>query len=157
MNLAVALRTADELGRRNMPPVLTRTRDASVSLKARVKTANEAGAAVFVSVHCNSAADGAAHGTEAFHLAGSESGEKLAAAICRSVQAATGLFNRGTKPGDFYVLRHTSMPAALIELAFISNEDEERLLRDAAFRERAARAIAEGVEAYLRAGAAETP
>lgn len=150
VNLAVAIKIGEELRRENISPIFTRTKDVSVSLKKRVTQANTAGAAAFVSVHCNSAGDAKAHGTEAYHYTGSAPGKRLAAAMNRRIYKATGLFNRGVKSAGFYVLRRTEMPAALIELAFISNEKEERLLGQEEFQTKIARAIAEGVVEYLK-------
>lgn len=152
INLAVAARVAAALRGEAVDLILTRTKDASVSLRTRVSRANNADAAAFVSVHCNSAESEAAHGTEVYHYAQREAGQKLASAIHQPLVRATGLTDRGVKSAGFYVLRHTRMPAALIELAFISNENEEKLLRDETFQTNAARAIADGIVAWLRGG-----
>lgn len=149
INLAVAARAAAVLRGEGVDVILTRTKDASVSLRTRVSRANNADAAAFVSVHCNSAESEAAHGTEVYHYARSEAGQKLASAIHRPLVRATGLADRGVKSAGFYVLRHTRMPAALIELAFISNQNEEALLKDEGFQSKAARAITEGITRYL--------
>jgi N-acetylmuramoyl-L-alanine amidase len=53
------------------------------------------------------------------------------------------------REAGFYVLRHTAMPAALAEVAFISNPEEEQLLGDTWFRDRAALALFRGVRDYL--------
>ncbi len=54
----------------------------------------------------------------------------------------------GVKQAPFYVLLGAQMPSILIESCFISNEDEERLLRDSAFQRELVNAIAEGVRSY---------
>ncbi len=149
VTLAVAAKVGEELRRRNLSPVLTRTSDVSVSLKQRVNRANGARATAFVSIHCNSAKNDTARGTEAYYHTGSEAGKELAAALNNHLHVATGLFNRGVKGAGFYVLRHTDMPAALVELAFISNEHEEKLLREDEFQAKAAGAIAEGIARHL--------
>lgn len=56
--------------------------------------------------------------------------------------------DRGVKQAGFYVLRGAWMPSVLLEVAFISNPDEESLLRDLDFRFRTARAIVAGIEAF---------
>jgi N-acetylmuramoyl-L-alanine amidase len=53
------------------------------------------------------------------------------------------------KTAPFYVLRYTVMPSILAELAFISNPVEERRLRQAAFRQKAAEGLFEGIRNYL--------
>jgi N-acetylmuramoyl-L-alanine amidase len=154
VTLAVARRTAEYLA----GPVAVRlTREGDVALGAddnselgnRAKVANDWGADLFVSIHCNSAASPEARGTETYFYPGSEEGKKLAAALQKSLVGALKLADRGTKEANFAVLRLTECPAALVELAFISNPQEEALLADPEFQDRAARALAEGTAAYL--------
>ena len=111
------------------------------------KTANESGADLFISIHCNSAATDTAHGTETFHWNGSESGEKLASAIQYQIINSVGTANRGIKTANFAVLRLTNMPAVLVETAFINNPSDANLLVEK--EDEFARAIARGVTDYL--------
>lgn len=62
----------------------------------------------------------------------------------------TGLSNRGVKQAPFLVLKGVNMAAVLIEVGFISNPNEERLLKTPEFREKVAQAISQGIEDYLR-------
>ncbi|NPV90049.1 MAG: N-acetylmuramoyl-L-alanine amidase [Firmicutes bacterium] len=114
-------------------------------LDARVKLANDWGADFYMAVHCNSAADPSAHGVETYCYQFGGQGEIVARAIQAAMMEATGLTDRGVKAGNFKVLRDTRMPAALVEMAFISNPGEERLLNTADFQGRAARAIYDGL------------
>lgn len=112
--------------------------------------ANEFNADVFVSLHCNAAGNPAACGTETYYHASSARGSMLAQYVhCELV--GLGLVNRGTKTANFYVLRNTAMPAALVEMAFISNAEEEQMLASAEFRSAAAAAIARGIARWLDA------
>lgn len=146
--LAVALKVKSML-QPAAEVILTRSGDNNVDLAPRAEVANKAGADCFVSIHCNSAANSAARGMETYSYPGSENGRRLAAALQKSLTDALQLANRGTKQANFAVLRLTECPAALAELAFISNPQEEALLASPEFQERAARAVAEGVAAYL--------
>lgn len=137
--------------------VMTRNSDTDVAppgaaarleLEARCGVVNMAGADLFISIHCNAADRPDASGTETWYYG---AGHRLAAAIQRRL-ATLGLDDRGVKQGDFYVLKYTDMPAVLVELAFISNPKEERMLLDAAFREVAAGAIARGILDYCDTG-----
>lgn len=146
--------------------VLTRESDRTVSLEDRTDLAN-ARDAHLVSIHCNSAVDSRANGTEVWCFSetdggGSESeGHRIARAI-QSELAALGLRDRGVKPiydrrtrqyigQRLWVLRKTQRPAVLVECAFISNEDEARQLGDdlGGFRERLAVAIFKGLREVL--------
>ena len=126
--------------------VLTRLTDIDVSLSSRADIANWAGADVFVSLHCNSAADPSAKGIEVYHHPkASPKAKSLAADIQKRLVAATGLVDRGVKAANFAVLRRTTMPAVLVEMAFISNPAEEALLLKEEWRGMVVREIAAAV------------
>ena len=62
-----------------------------------------------------------------------------------------GKLHRGqVEQANFAVLRSPDVPSVLVETAFISNPDEERRLRDPAYQDRLARAIARGILDYRR-------
>ena len=136
--------------------MLTRVKDVDVAypdasagdeLGARCQVANEWGADLFVSVHCDSFSNPDAHGTTTFYS--SPTGAKLADSIQDSLVAELHRRDRGIKSEPFYVLRRTNMTAVLVELAFISNPEEEALLADSDFQYRSAVAIWRGVKGYL--------
>ena len=107
-------------------------------------TANNSGADIFISIHCNSAARASAKGTETLiYSAGGEAG-LLAKCIQSQIVNSLGTVDRGVKERpDLCVLRNTAMPAVLVETAFISNEEDayKLQLRQYAF----ASAIARGI------------
>jgi len=76
----------------------------------------------------------------------------LAQAMERAVIATANTNDVGTRHENLYVVRHATMPAVLIETAFISNPGDANLLRSPAFLQNIAQGIANGVKAY--AGAA---
>ena len=116
------------------------------SLYAITSAANGSNADVFLSIHCH-AFNGEAHGTETCVYLGSTRSSQLGECIQRQIVDSLDTTDRGLKdhPG-LYVLKHTDMPAILIELAFIDNEDDAALLRDN--QDDFARAIARGVTDY---------
>lgn len=117
------------------------------------RTANESGADIFVSLHCN-AANGMAQGTET--LVYSEKGDALvlAKAIQKHIVESLDMVDRGIKARpDLAVLRHTTMPAVLVELAFIDNdEDCQKLIKN---EYEFARAVAAGIADYAGADAGQ--
>lgn len=152
--LAVALRVKELLA----PVVdvqLTRDKDIalganeSADLTARARIANSCGADCFVSIHCNSATNREAKGTETYYFGYSAIGEILAGAIHKRLIPALELSDRGVKTANFAVLRQTNMPACLVELGFLSNKAEEAVLNTEEFQKKAAWAIANGVVDYL--------
>lgn len=95
------------------------------------KEENKSGADLFVSVHCNSFSSSSANGVETLYYPTSVKGKHLAECIQSALLKQTGLFNRGCKMRrDLHVLKSTKAPAVLVETAFISNPEEEKLLRD---------------------------
>ncbi len=151
VTLQLGLLVKSRLEKRGFSVVMTRTEDSDVSLAGRCEVANRADAAVFVSLHCNAAANKEAHGTEAYHLEGSSAGRVLATHVHQGL-VALGLRDRGVRTATYYVLRHTRMPAVLVEVAFITHPAEEARLASAGFRNAAAEAIVEGIRAYLEEG-----
>jgi N-acetylmuramoyl-L-alanine amidase len=126
----------------------------SDSLSEICDAANDWGADVFVSIHCNSAASEFARGVETFSYPGSVSGRDIAGCIQRQIVGAFSKIDpdfpdRGLKEANFQVLRCTDMPACLVELAFIVNEEDAALLKYHA--DDFARAIARGVTDYEQA------
>lgn len=93
------------------------------------KKENVSGATLFISIHCNGAKSTDAKGVEILYCDGSQKGEQLANIMQKQLVNITGLEDRGTKPrSDLHVLNRTKAPAILIETAFLSNPNEEKLL-----------------------------
>jgi len=146
VNLSVSRKLGDLMLAGGIQVHFTRLTDQEVSLADRANMANNIGADYFISIHANAATSPTAHGTETYHYPGSTKGRELAQSVQEELVAATGLTNRGVKEENFYVLRVTSMPAILVELAFISNPEEEKLLTSSEFQNICARAIWDGVK-----------
>ncbi len=168
VNLDIAKRTRGLLRGAGYPVVMTREIDISPNspprdltgngtigiaddLQARANIANRAKAAVFVSIHNNASLASGAGGTETYYWSGVGSGSdsaRLARIIQEAIVSEIGLSSRGVFGANFYVLRRTDMPAALVEGAFISNPVEEALLGTASFRQKVARGIFRGIKRY---------
>lgn len=148
INLDICLRARSLLQQDGATIVMTRTTDTYVSLQGRCDIANNNGANRFECSHCN-AFNGAAYGTETFcHPNGSTSSYDLRNKINPEMVAHMGTYNRGVKTADFYVLRNTSMPAILCEVAFIDNAGDAAKLGNAAYRQEAARAYLHGSQSH---------
>jgi len=74
---------------------------------------------------------------------------RLAEAILGALDRRFPGQNRGVKSGPFYILARAAMPAVLVESAFITNPQEERKLRKAAYRQQIAKALFEGLARYM--------
>ena len=121
----------------------------SESLSGICTAANEWGADLFISIHCN-AFNEIANGVETLTYPSDTEGYKLAECIQNQIlDTFEELTDRGLKARtDLAVLNGTDMPAVLVEMAFIDNPDDAILLRDR--QDDFARAIARGVTDYLQ-------
>ena len=117
------------------------------SLAARVQDANAWGADYFISLHTNAYDRAEASGSEAFVFRQPSAAASLAEDILIGLQEATGLENRGVfSRSSLYVLRRTAMPAILLELGFITNPRDARLMNEQP--ELFAEGIYRGIKAY---------
>src|SRR5699024_5116827 len=89
-----------------------------------------------------------AKGVETFSYPSSNNGKKLAQSIQNNI-VSKGIYtkNRGVKTANFAVLRQTKMPSALIEMAFITNAQDAKLLKTK--QNDFAEAISKGILKYL--------
>lgn len=118
------------------------------SLAYRYNGANSWNADIFVSIHCN-AANTKAYGCETYYCTGSTQGRALAECVQPHMTAETERYNRGVKSANFAVIKHTNMPAILVETAFIDNYDDNRFLASDDGKYKCAVGIYKGICDYL--------
>ncbi|MFT5353495.1 MAG: N-acetylmuramoyl-L-alanine amidase [Polyangiales bacterium] len=158
--LDVSLRAATLLRNAGLTVHLTRSDDRFIELSSRSSFANSRGASRFVSVHANANSGTPASGTETFvYTSASSTSRSMGQGIQNELIATWGLRDRGLKSANFSVIRRTSMPGALAELAFINRCDPDAaLLGSAGERARIAAALARSVLASLgRTGPVDRP
>ena len=141
--------------------LMTRTTDTEVSpkkanasdveeLQARCDVGNEGNADIFISMHMDSFTNSTPSGTTGYYYTkGSKASQRLAQYVSEGVVTALGTGNRGTKSCNFYVVKHTDMPATLVEMAFISNDKEEKLMNSETGINRAAEGILNGLRRFF--------
>lgn len=131
----------------------TRKKGEYLDLKQRVGFANKIGADLFLSLHLNSSANRKAEGTCSYYFATSDycshKGKKLALAIHKELVEVLKRKDDRIHGRNFGVLRETRMTAVLTEPLFITNPDEESLLREEDFRQQIAVAFFDGVKNFL--------
>ncbi|MCM8763082.1 MAG: N-acetylmuramoyl-L-alanine amidase [Candidatus Omnitrophica bacterium] len=76
--------------------------------------------------------------------------QELARYLCRRISSELGVKTNGTKGGPFYVLKWTQMPAVLIEVGYLSNPAEEKMLNSGLYRQQIAEHIAAGILDYCQ-------
>ncbi|MGL5081629.1 MAG: N-acetylmuramoyl-L-alanine amidase [Microcoleaceae cyanobacterium] len=143
----ISQQVAQILEQNGVQVVMTRLDDRTVELEPRVDMANRIGADLFVSIHANAATRREAGGVETYYY---QSGYRLAQYIQNSIVANFRMENRGVKQARFFVLRNTSMPSALVEVGFVSNDYDAAILADPGQQALMAQAIAQGILQYLR-------
>lgn len=133
-NLEAALALREALAEYNIYTVLTREEDTSLTLEERVAVAQQEQADFYISLHRN-AAEVDAHGIEVWVAENCSSNSLALAQSVEQGLVEAGVQNsRGVRTGsqsgsgDYYVLSHTTMPAILVELGFIQDREDNRLL-----------------------------
>ncbi len=142
----------EELGYR---VILTRARDVYLPLSTRVSLANRRTSSLFVSIHYNSASSPMAKGIEVFYYGKGpqkrrDQSKSLATLVLNNMIGQTSAHSRGTKVGNFHVIRETTMPAILVEAGFITNSEERALIGTQTYLDKLANGIATGVDKYAR-------
>lgn len=150
VTLAIATRLARMMEAGGMSVQMTRMKDLEILLRPRVEMANRADSDVFVSIHANSFGNQhGVNGIETYYF--TDDSYPLAKSIHKSLLRNLGRPDRGVRKNNFYVVHHTKMPAALIEIGYLSNAEEEALLASPAYQERAAQAIYAGIREFMAA------
>lgn len=154
INLAVALKLQKELQNAGFEVIMARSDDSYVGLVERAALTVQADAPVFVSIHCNSAANiPTANGIETYAAPGDADDAELAGFIQKELIAVTKAKDRGVKTSSLVVLTHNAAPACLVEIGFMSNSAECAKIADAAYQQKLAEAVSAGVQAYFAAKA----
>ncbi len=130
----------------------TRNTDVYVTLAERAEFANDIGASLFVSIHCNAFTTSDVQGSLVMHHTSKDtseygvSGKDLAENIMTYLPDALDTQNRGRVDGSaMYVIRKVDMPSVIVEMAFITNPEDRKKLGDKKYQQKAAEAIAQGI------------
>lgn len=161
LNLKIALGVRDRLQSMGIIVKMSRDTDKFVSLEDIAAGANAAMPDVFVSIHQNSFTSPSANGIETFYWEKGSTDNKLATSLQNNLIKNTGAYNRGVKYDkekyNFYVIKNTNMPAALVECGFITNPDEASKLKTSDYQNKIVDAIANGANDYLKANVSLDP
>lgn len=148
ITLDVAKRVETLLKQKGYQVVMTRPNDTYVSLKERVDISNNNNPDIFVSVHVNSSVRPEITGVETHYY--HQESMSLAQTVHSSLASAVKSPNRGLFKSKFYVINHTTVPAILVEIGFISNSGEREQLVGESRKQATAKAIADGIQNYFK-------
>ena len=149
ITLDVTQRVASILKSKGYKVALTRKDDTFVSLQDRVTFSENETPEIFVSIHVNSAVATEPKGIETHYY--HDYSVQLAKVVHSHLAKDIDTKDRGLFKSKFYVINHTTVPAILVEMGFISNEEERNELVSDSRKQKTAKAIAEGIIEYLKA------
>ena len=148
VTLKMAVRLQKLMQDSGMDVMMTRSRDMQIHLHPRVDLGNAFQSDVFISIHANHTDDPDISGIETYYF--QPSSLPLARAVHRRLVKVLQRPDRGIRRNNFVVVKYNQMPACLVEIGYLSNPGEERLLTSARYQQKAAEAILSGVKDYLR-------
>lgn len=163
INLQIALRLDDLCHLLGYDTKLIRKTDVSIytegktiaakkasDLRQRVRMVNDTDGAILISIHQNIFSDSQYSGAQVFY--GNTDGSKRLAQLLQEAfsNSVNPNSNRRIKAADnIYLMQHIHKPGILVECGFLSNPQEEALLRDAAYQRKLCCVIISGLSQYL--------
>lgn len=148
ITLDISKRVVSLLEKKGYVVKMTRTNDTYVSLQDRVTISENFKPDIFVSIHVNSSNSESPTGLETHYY--KDNSLKLAKNIHASMLNNINSKDRGLFKSRFYVINHTTAPAVLVEIGFISSPVERAQLVSASRKQATAKAIAEGIYEYFK-------
>lgn len=150
ITLQVARNLAARLGSLGVRTTLTRDSDRFVALDERAGIANRANADLFVSIHADSSRNSKAAGSTIYMSRGASGDSSQVAGTLEKTLRVSGFSCRGIRRADYRVLTRTQCPAVLVELGYLSNPHEGRLLAEPATQQHLAECVAQGLLNHIR-------
>jgi N-acetylmuramoyl-L-alanine amidase len=161
LNLRVALRLRPLLERAGVRVVMTRTKNAGASMGniARARIANRAGAALFLRIHADGSADSSVRGSHVLYPALRRGwtddvyrpSRRAATIVQAEMLSALGFPDRGLQErSDFTGFNWSDVPVILVEMGFMTNRTDDRLLATTAYQQRAAAGLCRGTLRFLK-------
>ncbi|MFP4498460.1 MAG: N-acetylmuramoyl-L-alanine amidase [Vulcanimicrobiota bacterium] len=156
INLDISLKLAKALSQKGWRVILTRYKDRDVTypgspdkdeLQARSDVANKNNASLFISIHCNASTKADKKGSSYHWFKSSD--KPLAQALKGCLGANIGTIDKGLFKDQFYVLNHSKVPSVLVEVAFMSNKDDIKILASPRSRQKIAFQMAKSVNYFL--------
>lgn len=162
-NLDISLRLRDIMNLLGIRTVMIRTTDESVytegntisakklsDLKERVRIVNQTSNGILISIHQNYFTDSRYSGAQVFY-ADTQGSKQLAETIQKSLTQTLNPDNQRAckKAEHIYLLQHITSPGILVECGFLSNYQEESLLRNETYQKALSSVIAATISLYL--------
>lgn len=150
VNYDVAVRVNEMLRDAGAYTIMTRESNEDPSLLERTELSNDNRADLFISIHADAHPKESTRGSTVYgHYNATEENWALAWYVHDEIIKLTGLESKGLRAADFVVLRETKAPAILIEMAYLTNPEDESLLKNEEFRQKMAQGIFNGILRYF--------
>ena len=158
INLSIALKLKKELENNGAIVYLTRYDDIDLSISTnnhkksdlnnRVRAINNSNADLFISIHLNSYGT-SWHGVQIFYDDNNSTNEVLASIMDKNIKNLNG--NRTyKKKNNLYLLKNIKIPGILVEVGFLSNENERYMLTNSKYQEKVSKSLCNGIKEYLK-------
>ncbi len=164
LNLSICLQLKGALEKRGYTVLLTRTDENGIQesgesigekkradMRKRRQLRDESGADLFVSIHMNSFPEPRYHGAQVIYDTKHAGAQQAAICIQNTLREKTDPENKRVPmaaPASLYILKAPALPSLIVECGFLSNPEECAKLKMAAYQQRIADAIAEGIALY---------
>jgi N-acetylmuramoyl-L-alanine amidase len=139
-----------ELTRKKLGVIQTRTEDEFISLADRVEMAESKNIDVVVSIHFNTSKDPSESGIKTYFKPECEKSKSLDNLFHANVIASNLIKDNGGDPGVFFVLKNSPVPAILIDVGYLTNEEDLKLIKNDEFKVKFASVLSETLVEYLR-------
>ena len=159
LTLRVAKKLQKELTQRGYQVYMIRTKNnVNISNKKRAQLANKSGADIYIRIHADSSGSSAVRGASMLYPSTrnryvkklSKASKKLSSNIIRAYSKKTGIRNRGlVQRDDLTGTNWSKIPVTLIEMGFLSNPTEDRLMQKGSMQNKMATGIANGIDDYF--------
>ena len=160
LNLILTQKLEKELVSRGATVYLTRDEDEDLStstvnrkrndLYNRAKYINDISPDMYISIHLNSTTSSAWKGLQVFYTNKNKENETIAATITDYLKQNISNVREIKEDNTYYMYKHITAPGVLIETGFISNPNENYLLRQEWYQDKLVKSIADGIELYFQ-------
>jgi N-acetylmuramoyl-L-alanine amidase len=156
LNLKVAKKLNEKLIEAGFKTIMIRDNDEYIGLYERAEIANESNGDAFISIHFNSHPDSDIKGIQTFYCPSYKSEVKtednypFAEAVHQGLLDALNSVDKGIRRRpELVVVRETKMVAALLELGFLTNPEEEKRIFTEEYQDKAVEGIVSGIIRYF--------
>ena len=146
--LSTALILKKELEKLGAKVIMTRTNNSTVSLADRANISNSNNADAFISIHFDSAEDSSLSGTTTYFY--SEKSENLSQTVNKYLARNLPLKNQGSRFQNFMVLRDNARPSILLELGYLNNQGDNKVISSEEYQQNIAKSIANALKEYFQ-------